>query len=138
MGRREGRCGQDADEAGARRHIVCARVRTSTQPCPGGAVESVTGERSRYGTRQRTTGCDGARCGCFAASGRRADPASASCPVEVTSVQQSMTNVRIALANNEYPSNREESVASVKRTISEAAAASAAVVCLPECFVPGY
>jgi len=49
-----------------------------------------------------------------------------------------MTNVRIALANNEYPSSREESVASVKRSISEAAAASAAVVCFPECFVPGY
>jgi predicted amidohydrolase len=46
--------------------------------------------------------------------------------------------VRIALANLAYPESPDDSVASAVRAIAEASAAGAAVVCFPECFVPGY
>lgn len=49
-----------------------------------------------------------------------------------------MSLVRIALANLSYPSSPEASVAAAIRAIDDAAAAGAAVVCFPECFVPGY
>src|SRR5215510_9584902 len=49
-----------------------------------------------------------------------------------------MTTIRIALANLQYPSSPAESVALAERGISDAAAAGAAIVCFPECYVPGY
>ena len=49
-----------------------------------------------------------------------------------------MTTVRIALANLEVPATPEDSVALAERTILDAGAARADVVCFPECFVPGY
>src|SRR5262245_65820886 len=49
-----------------------------------------------------------------------------------------MSTIRIALANLEYPSSPAESVALADRAISDAAAAGAAIVCFPECYVPGY
>ena len=49
-----------------------------------------------------------------------------------------MTTVRIALANIRPASSREESVALACSAIEQAAANGAAVVCFPECYVPGY
>jgi predicted amidohydrolase len=49
-----------------------------------------------------------------------------------------MSSVRIALANLRFPASAAESVALAERAITETAAAGAAVVCFPECFVPGY
>lgn len=49
-----------------------------------------------------------------------------------------MTTVRIALANIRYPSSPDESVALARRAIAQAARERAAVVCFPECYVPGY
>ncbi|HSQ29344.1 MAG TPA: carbon-nitrogen hydrolase family protein [Gemmatimonadaceae bacterium] len=49
-----------------------------------------------------------------------------------------MSIVRIALANLRFPSNADESVALVQQAIADAAAERAAVVCFPECYVPGY
>jgi predicted amidohydrolase len=46
--------------------------------------------------------------------------------------------IRIALANLRFPSTREESVALARQAIAEAGAAGAAIVCFPECYVPGY
>jgi predicted amidohydrolase len=48
------------------------------------------------------------------------------------------TLFRIALANVRFPSTPEESVEIAERAISEAAAEDAAIVCFPECYVPGY
>jgi predicted amidohydrolase len=49
-----------------------------------------------------------------------------------------MTTVRIALANLPYPASPEASVAAAEEAIQRAAAVHAALVCFPECFVPGY
>ena len=49
-----------------------------------------------------------------------------------------MATVRIALANLPYPDNRDDSVNKVVAAIAEAAAGGAAIVCFPECYVPGY
>jgi len=49
-----------------------------------------------------------------------------------------MATVRVALANLPYPENRDDSVARVVAAIGEAAGAGAAIVCFPECYVPGY
>jgi predicted amidohydrolase len=49
-----------------------------------------------------------------------------------------MTIVRIALANTTYPTSPDDAVARVRRAIDDAAAEHAAVVCFPECYVPGY
>jgi predicted amidohydrolase len=49
-----------------------------------------------------------------------------------------MATVRIALANIRFPQSPEESVALVRDAVEEAAAEGAAVVCFPECYVPGY
>jgi predicted amidohydrolase len=46
--------------------------------------------------------------------------------------------VRIALANVRYPATPDASVAIAEHAIDEARAAGAAVVCFPECYVPGY
>jgi predicted amidohydrolase len=45
---------------------------------------------------------------------------------------------RIALANLPFPTSREQSVALATAAVDSAAATGAAVVCFPECFVPGY
>ena len=49
-----------------------------------------------------------------------------------------MSHVRIALANLAFPATPQESVARVEAAIAEAAQAHAAIVCFPECYVPGY
>lgn len=49
-----------------------------------------------------------------------------------------MSIVRIALANLRFPSTADESVALVQQAIGDAAAERAAIVCFPECYVPGY
>lgn len=49
-----------------------------------------------------------------------------------------MTIVRIALANIAYPTSPDDAVARACRAIDAAAAARAAIVCFPECYVPGY
>ena len=49
-----------------------------------------------------------------------------------------MAIVRIALANIRFPESPEKSVALVRQAIAQAAAEGAAVVCFPECYVPGY
>jgi len=48
------------------------------------------------------------------------------------------TYARIALANIRFPGSAEESVALATAAVAEAAAAGAAIVCFPECFIPGY
>ncbi|MEO8703931.1 MAG: carbon-nitrogen hydrolase family protein, partial [Kofleriaceae bacterium] len=45
---------------------------------------------------------------------------------------------RIALANIVYPATPEDSVERVVATVARATAAGAAIVCFPECYVPGY
>ena len=49
-----------------------------------------------------------------------------------------MTTVRIALANIPFPETPAESVALAEQAIAEASTEHAAVICFPECFVPGY
>jgi predicted amidohydrolase len=49
-----------------------------------------------------------------------------------------MTVVRIALANIRYPDTPDESVTLAQSAIEQAAKTGAAVVCFPECYVPGY
>lgn len=49
-----------------------------------------------------------------------------------------MSTVRIALANLRVPATREESVRLATEAISEAGQRGAAVICFPECYVPGY
>lgn len=48
------------------------------------------------------------------------------------------TLVRIALANLAFPASREASVANAREAIAQAGAAGAAIVCFPECYLPGY
>lgn len=48
------------------------------------------------------------------------------------------TTCRIALANLPYPETRDESVTLAQAAVRDAARAGAAIVCFPECFVPGY
>ena len=45
---------------------------------------------------------------------------------------------RIALANLPYPASPDDSVRLTLKAIADAGAAGAAIVCFPECFVPGY
>jgi predicted amidohydrolase len=47
-------------------------------------------------------------------------------------------SVRIALANLPYPANRNDSVDRTLAAVAEAGRAGAAIVCFPECYVPGY
>lgn len=49
-----------------------------------------------------------------------------------------MSTVRIALANVRVPKDREDSVFLACEAIAEAGQRGAAVICFPECFVPGY
>jgi predicted amidohydrolase len=49
-----------------------------------------------------------------------------------------MTPFRLALAQLPFPESPEASVADAERAIAAAADAGAALVCFPECFVPGY
>lgn len=49
-----------------------------------------------------------------------------------------MTTVRIALANLPYPPTPAASVSQAEDAIAGAGRAGAALVCFPECFVPGY
>lgn len=46
--------------------------------------------------------------------------------------------LRIALANIPFPVTREDAVTDASDAIARAADAGAAIVCFPECFVPGY
>ena len=49
-----------------------------------------------------------------------------------------MTTIRVALANLRIPASPDESVELAASAIEEAGCRGAAVVCFPECFVPGY
>lgn len=49
-----------------------------------------------------------------------------------------MSIVRIALANIRSPATPEESVTLATQSIEQASARGAAIICFPECFVPGY
>ena len=49
-----------------------------------------------------------------------------------------MKNVRIALANLPFPANPDDGVARAATAIGEAGRQGAAVICFPECYVPGY
>lgn len=49
-----------------------------------------------------------------------------------------MTTVRIALANLRFPASPDDSIALVVGAVAQASDEGAAVVCFPECFVPGY
>jgi predicted amidohydrolase len=49
-----------------------------------------------------------------------------------------MSMVRIALANLRFPATPDESVALAEHAIAQAASERAAIVCFPECYVPGY
>jgi predicted amidohydrolase len=45
---------------------------------------------------------------------------------------------RVALANLPFPASLEDSVRRAEAAVAEAARQSAAIVCFPECYVPGY
>ncbi len=49
-----------------------------------------------------------------------------------------MSTFRIALANVEFPATPEESIALAERAIAQASIEGAALICFPECFIPGY
>jgi predicted amidohydrolase len=49
-----------------------------------------------------------------------------------------MPTVRIALANLPFPPTPDAAVAGAEQAIAQAARQGAAVLCFPECFVPGY
>ena len=49
-----------------------------------------------------------------------------------------MSLARIALANLPYPGSPSDAVSRVEEAVTAAASAGALVVCLPECYVPGY
>ncbi|MEI6739460.1 MAG: carbon-nitrogen hydrolase family protein [Gemmatimonadaceae bacterium] len=49
-----------------------------------------------------------------------------------------MTVIRVALATLPFPASPAESVTLATAAIADAAAGGAAIVCFPECYVPGY
>jgi len=49
-----------------------------------------------------------------------------------------MEAFRIALANLAFPKTPDESIALVERALAQGSAEGARLVCLPECFIPGY
>jgi predicted amidohydrolase len=49
-----------------------------------------------------------------------------------------MTTVRIALANLRYPHSPDSAVSASIKAIADAGIAGAALVCFPECYLPGY
>lgn len=67
---------------------------------------------------------------CFPITGMR-------CP-DIYRTEISMPTVRIALANVRFPSAPEESLELVLAAMEEASSGAAAIVCFPECIVPGY
>jgi predicted amidohydrolase len=46
--------------------------------------------------------------------------------------------VRIALANLRFPESREQSIVRAEDAVARAAGEDAAILCFPECYVPGY
>jgi predicted amidohydrolase len=52
--------------------------------------------------------------------------------------KQHMSMFRIALANLRFPATAEESIALAEKSINQASAEGARLICFPECFVPGY
>ncbi|MGE3402968.1 MAG: nitrilase-related carbon-nitrogen hydrolase, partial [Vicinamibacterales bacterium] len=46
--------------------------------------------------------------------------------------------MRIALANTRLPTSPDDSVSLATGAVAEAARQGAALICFPECFVPGY
>lgn len=48
-----------------------------------------------------------------------------------------MATIRVALANTPFPSTRQESLEIVLETMNAASSGAAAIICFPECFVPG-
>jgi predicted amidohydrolase len=60
--------------------------------------------------------------------------------VSADNLQQTrtMSTVRIALANLRVPSTPDESVRLATAAVADASRQGALVVCLPECFIPGY
>lgn len=56
----------------------------------------------------------------------------------VSGYRSNMNPFRIALTNLRFPETLDDSVARAENAIAEAAQAEAAIVCFPECFVPGY
>ena len=49
-----------------------------------------------------------------------------------------MSTFRIALANIQFPATPEESIVLAEQAIAQASLERAALICFPECFVPGY
>jgi len=49
-----------------------------------------------------------------------------------------MATLRVALAALPFPASPDDAVARAEAAIAEAGAAGAAVICFPECYVPGY
>ena len=49
-----------------------------------------------------------------------------------------ISNVRIALANIRVPATPDDSVRLARSAIADAARRGAAIICFPECFIPGY
>jgi predicted amidohydrolase len=49
-----------------------------------------------------------------------------------------MTTIRVALANVRAPLNREDSLRIVLESMKAAFDGDAAIICFPECLVPGY
>ncbi len=49
-----------------------------------------------------------------------------------------MSVVRIALANLCFPETRDQSIVMAEAAVARASAERAAILCFPECFVPGY
>ena len=49
-----------------------------------------------------------------------------------------MSSVRIALANIRVPTTPDDSVRLATSAVADAGRRGAAVICFPECFVPGY
>jgi predicted amidohydrolase len=49
-----------------------------------------------------------------------------------------MNPFRIALANLRFPATPQESVALAEQAVAEAGSQGAAIICFPECYVPGY
>jgi predicted amidohydrolase len=52
--------------------------------------------------------------------------------------ETAISNVRIALANIRVPATPDDSVALATAAVADAGRQGAAVICFPECFVPGY
>jgi predicted amidohydrolase len=49
-----------------------------------------------------------------------------------------MTPFRIALANSRFPATAQDSVTLAREAVTQAGIDRAAIICFPECFVPGY